>query len=293
MQLQTDKIVYKDFPIDILRLDLIGDKLQGNKYFKLKYNIAEAKNQKLDTLLTFGGAFSNHIYATAAAGKEHDIKTIGIIRGEDNPNNPTLQFAKSMGMQLEFINREAYQHRATPAFETTLKNKFGNFYLLPEGGTNDLAIQGCAEILSGIKNKYDRIFLPVGTGGTIAGIISTQELKTHVTGISVLRGDDTLTKAIKGLAKSPNADITWDVNFNFHYGGYAKFSSKLIEFIRKFYKEYNIMLDPIYTGKMMGGIFFMIDHDKIEPGKKILAIHTGGLQGIDGWEYRFEKIIKA
>ncbi|MBP9190611.1 MAG: pyridoxal-phosphate dependent enzyme, partial [Chitinophagales bacterium] len=216
MQLQTDKIVYKDFPIDILRLDLIGDKLQGNKYFKLKYNIAEAKNQKLDKLLTFGGAFSNHIYATAAAGKEHDIKTIGIIRGEDNPNNPTLQFAKSMGMQLEFINREAYQHRATPAFETTLKNKFGNFYLLPEGGTNDFAIQGCAEILSGLKNKYDRIFLPVGTGGTIAGIISTPKLKTHVTGISVLRGDDTLTKAIKKLAQSPNADISWDVNFNFH-----------------------------------------------------------------------------
>ncbi len=294
MYIQTDAITYKDVPLDILRLDLIGDKMQGNKYFKLKYNIEEAQRLGFDTILTFGGPFSNHIYSAAAAGKAHHLKTIGIIRGEKKfLNNPTLQFAVSMGMQLEFINREAYLHRTDPAFELTLKNKFGACYFLPQGGTNTLGVQGCSEILMEITKKYDRILLPVGTGGTMAGIISTPQLKSHITGIAVYRGDDTITKSIASMVQAPHPDVTWDISFKYHYGGFAKYSSLLIEFIRNFYKNYGILLDPIYTGKMMGGIFKMIDSGELDASKKILAIHTGGLQGIAGWEYRFDKIIKA
>lgn len=293
MQLVTDTIIYKDVEIDVLRLDKIGDAQQGNKFFKLKNNFAEARRQNFDVMLTYGGPFSNHIYATAAAGKENNLKTIGIIRGEEDPNNPTLQFARSNGMQLEFISREQYRRRNDKEYVQYLQNKFGAFYLLPEGGTNALAIKGCSEIMQGREAQYDRIFLPVGTGGTIAGIISTPGLRAHVTGILVLRGDDTITKNVKSFLGEAERSAMWDINLNFHYGGYAKYNNQLVDFIRSFYTNYNMLLDPVYTGKMMAGIFYMIDNQKIQPGTKICAIHTGGLQGIAGWNYRFEKLIPA
>ncbi len=288
-RIPISKINYVDHVIDLLRLDTANPPVCGNKYFKLKYNLDEAGKLQKQALLSFGGAFSNHIYALSAAGKNAGFQTIGIIRGEDDPQNPTLIKAKENGMLLHFISRSAYRLKETKEFLQKLKNKFGDFYLIPEGGTNDLAVKGCVEILKGMEENYDFIFLPVGTGGTIAGIISTPHIKSGIIGISVLKGDDQLTPSISKLITSENKN--WEINFDYHFGGYAKNDARLIEFIRQFYSDHQIMLDPVYTGKMMYAVMDLIRNKKISASSKILAIHTGGTQGIAGWEYRFGKII--
>ena len=155
------------------REDLNHPQMSGNKWYKLKFNIQEARNQGKDTLLTFGGAYSNHIYAVAAAGKIFNFKTIGIIRGEEhNPLNPTLSFAKGNGMKLYYLDRESYRKKNSPEICDKLTKKFGDFYLLPEGGTNRLAVKGCSEIIGKINLDYDYICCPCGTGGTLAGLIT-------------------------------------------------------------------------------------------------------------------------
>ncbi|MBC8047429.1 MAG: 1-aminocyclopropane-1-carboxylate deaminase/D-cysteine desulfhydrase [Fimbriimonadaceae bacterium] len=285
MQPVISQIKYNDHDIDILRLDLMHEGFQGNKYYKLKYNIEEAKDLGCSTILTFGGAFSNHIYATALAGKLHGLKTIGIIRGENDMHNPTINFWRENEMVLRFISREEYKRKDEPAFLNKLRDTFGKYYLIPEGGTNKAAIRGCTEILSGLENKYDFIFCAVGTGGTLAGIISTPNIKSKIIGVSVLKGMDLLTEKVTTLISNNNSN--WEINFNYHLGGYAKYDQKLMEFIDQFKSNYSILPDPVYTGKVFYAIFDLIDKNYFSPGKKILAIHSGGLQGWDGWNYRF------
>ena len=280
---------FENVLVDVLRLDLALPGFHGNKWFKLHYNLLEARRLGLNKLVTFGGAFSNHIAALAEIGNQAGFETIGIIRGGDDAQNPTLINAKENGMQLHFLSREEYRLKETEDFLKKLKNNFGDFYLIPEGGTNELAVKGCTEILKGIEENYDFIFLPVGTGGTIAGIISTPDIKSRIIGISVLKGDDQLTSSISNLIQTENTN--WEINFDYHFGGYAKYDEQLIEFIRQFYSEYEIMPDPVYTGKMMYAVFDLIKNKKLSASAKILAIHTGGTQGIEGWEYRFGKII--
>jgi len=286
--LPVSKINYAGWTIDLLRLDTAHPNYSGNKYYKLKYNLAEAERLGHDTILTFGGAFSNHIQAVGVAGKQEGFKTIGIIRGEDDPENPTLHDARKNGMHLHFISRELYRNKSNQDFIAELKDTFGPCYILPEGGTNTFAVQGCSEILSGMENGYDHIFCPVGSGGTLAGIISTPGLTAKVTGIAVLKGDDLLTAAVDALKTSENKN--WSIDFNYHLGGYAKYHQGLVDFIRRFYIDHNILLDPVYTGKMLWAVFDLISRHQIQQGARILAIHTGGTQGIAGWTYRFGKI---
>jgi len=281
-----DTLNYKGHDIDILRLDKAYPEIQGNKYYKLKYNIAEAKAQNHTTLLTYGGAFSNHLHAVATAGAMYGFKTIGVVRGEDDPNNPTLIYARSKGMHLHFISRESYRDaRINHTLQLTLKELFGNFYLLPEGGTNALAIKGCTEILSGLTKQYQFIFCPVGTGGTLAGLLTTPEINAYIIGISSLKTGIQLTQAVHLLA--PNNNSNWHINTNYHMGGYAKFNPDLLSFIKQFNTKNNILLDPVYTGKMMFGVFDLIHKNKLGANSAMLCIHTGGLQGWDGWNYRF------
>lgn len=265
----------------VKREDLIHPHISGNKFRKLKYNLLEAKNNKLDTILTFGGAFSNHIAATAAAGNELGFKTIGIIRGDelyDKVNeNPTLAFAKANNMQLHFVSREQYKQKNSLDYIAELKVKFGKFYLLPEGGTNNLAVKGCEEILVSKDNEFDIICTPVGTGGTLAGIINSSQPHQKVIGFSALKGNF-LKAEVENWTKKTN----WTITDEYCFGGYAKINQVLIEFINKFNFETGIPLDPIYTGKMMYGILRMIEEGKISKKSRILAIHTGGLQGIYG-----------
>jgi len=270
------------------REDKIHPFISGNKYRKLKYNLIESQNKKHDTLLTFGGAYSNHIAAVASAGKEFGFKTIGVIRGEELADkiseNPTLSVAQNCGMQFKLISREVYRTKTTSSFINTLKNELGNFYMIPEGGTNELAVKGCEEIFIEEDKTFDIICCPVGTGGTISGLINASEPNQKILGFAALKGDFLQKEIGKFTAKS-----NWELVTDYHFGGYAKINSTLVEFINRFKQEYNIPLDPIYTGKMMFGIFDLIKKGYFKKGAKILAIHTGGLQGIDGMNIKLKQ----
>jgi 1-aminocyclopropane-1-carboxylate deaminase len=260
---------------------LIHPVVSGNKYRKLKYNLQEARIQEKQTLLTFGGAFSNHIAAVAAAGKEFKFKTIGIIRGEELASkieeNPTLKFAQSCGMVLKFISREEFQQKTTKAFIQSLTEEFDDFYLIPEGGTNALAVKGCEEILDEEDSVFDYICCSVGTGGTISGLINSSLPYQKILGFPALKGDFFREEIAKFATKN-----NWELISDYHFGGYAKINQELISFINAFKRNYKVPLDPIYTGKMMFGINDLIKNGYFPKNSKILAIHTGGLQGIAG-----------
>lgn len=276
--------------ISILRLDLLDHEASGNKLFKLRYNIAEAKNLGKDKILTFGGAYSNHIYATAAVAKKENISSIGIIRGEAiNPLNETLSYAASQGMDLHFISRSDYRRKGRKDFLQQLRQKFGNFYLLPEGGSNILAVKGVAEIIDYVNGNFDLWVLPVGTGGTLAGIVTGLKGEAGALGISALKGAYDLKENVASLLRNfPNAPgADWQINHDYHFGGYAKMTEELYTFILEFKDQEGILLDPIYTGKMMYAIYDLIRSGEIPAEKKILAIHTGGLQGWNGMISRY------
>jgi len=265
----------------IKREDQIHPYVSGNKFRKLKYNLLQAKKENKKTLLTFGGAFSNHILAVAAAGKEIGLKTIGIIRGEELADkiaeNPTLQKAQEFGMVFEFVSRETYRDKDSEGLVIQLKEKFGDFYLLPEGGTNELAIQGCEEILTLQDADFDYICCAIGTGGTISGIINCSKPSQQVLGFPALKGDF-LKEDICKFVENAN----WELITDYHFGGYGKVTKELIVFINEFYHKYKIPLDPIYTGKMVFGVIGLIEKKWFPDNSKILLIHTGGLQGIAG-----------
>lgn len=282
----------KKIELYIKREDLIHPFVSGNKFRKLKYNLAEAKNQKKDVLLTFGGAFSNHIVATAVAGNLNGFKTIGIIRGNELANNlentlannATLREAHKNGMTFEFVSRIDYRNKLSTDFINQLKEKFGDFYLIPEGGTNELAIKGCAEILTEEDANFNYICCAVGTGGTISGIINSAKNHQKVIGFPALKGDF-LQDEINQFVNKEH----WRLQTDYHFGGYAKYDEDLISFINNFKKETDILLDPIYTGKMLFGILDVIKKDKFKKGTKILAIHTGGIQGIEGFNQKLKR----
>ena len=271
----------KNVELYIKREDLIHPKISGNKYRKLKYNLLKAQELKYDTLLTFGGAYSNHIAATAYAGQLNKMQTIGVIRGEEVSDlwtsNPTLSAAHKQGMKFKFVSRTDYRKKETAEFLSRLKKEFGDFYMIPEGGTNHLAVKGCEEILTSRDAVYDVICCSVGTGGTIAGIINSAAPNQHVLGFPALKGDF-LKKDICKFVENGN----WDLCSDYHFGGYARVDESLISFINEMSENTGIPFDPVYTGKMMYGVLDMIAKDKFKPGTKILAIHTGGLQGIAG-----------
>jgi 1-aminocyclopropane-1-carboxylate deaminase len=271
----------------IRREDLIHPFISGNKFRKLKYNLLQAKVENQETLLTFGGAFSNHIAAAAYAGKEQDFKTIGIIRGDELESkiseNPTLKFAQECGMKFKFVTREAYRHKTETEFLENLKNEFGNFYLVPEGGTNEFAVRGCQEILTDEDSHYDFVCTAVGTGGTISGIINSSLPHQKVLGFPALKGDF-LKVEIRKFAKNAN----WELITDYHFNGYGKVNPELIGFINRFYAENKIPLDPIYTGKMVFGVMDLIEKNYFPENSKILLIHTGGIQGIAGMNLKLK-----
>lgn len=265
----------------IKREDLIHNVISGNKYRKLKYNIALAKKNNYKTLLTFGGAFSNHIAAVAEAGRVFGFKTIGIIRGEELEcklkTNPTLSFAKNCGMQFKFVSRSEYRLRHNSEYIEGLKSKFESFFCVPEGGTNALGVKGCEAILTNADAEFDYVCVPVGTGGTISGIINCSQPGQQVLGFSALKGDFLQEDIAKFATK-----INWTLISDYHFGGYAKTNDALISFINTFKTRYNIPLDPVYTGKMLYGIFDLIATGFFPKHSKVLSIHTGGLQGVKG-----------
>lgn len=272
----------------IKREDLAHAFVSGNKFRKLKYNLRAAQAQQFKTLLTFGGAFSNHIAAVAAAGKELHFKTIGVIRGEELQDsvaqNPTLAFAKECGMALHFISRSDYRKKESAEFIDQLSSRYGQCYLLPEGGTNALAVRGCGEILDDSSKEADYICAPVGTGGTLAGLVKASAKTQHLLGFSALKGTFQ-HKVVHRYTPKTNFSIT-DA---YCFGGYGKIDTELIRFINEFNRLTHVPLDPIYTGKMVFGIMDLLKKGHFKENSRIFAIHTGGLQGIAGMNQKLKK----
>ncbi len=283
----------KGIQLFIKREDEIHPFVSGNKFRKLKYNVKEAKGLKVKTLLTFGGAYSNHIAATASFSQLAGLNSIGIIRGDELAinlkevlqTNLTLKHAHENGMRFKFVSREVYRNKTAVSFIDSLKDEFGEFYLIPEGGTNELAIRGCEEILTLEDEKFNYICCAIGTGGTISGLINSAYSGQKIIGFPALKGDF----LINDIINLSNRNDNWSIESNYHFGGYGKFNDELITFINQFKDATGIPLDPIYTGKMIFGLLDMISKNKFKKGSKIIAIHTGGLQGITGINERLKK----
>lgn len=286
---EIQSIPHEGIELSILREDKIHPEISGNKFRKLKYNLADFTDGDYDSLLTFGGAYSNHIAAVAAAGKEFGFQSIGIIRGEELASkvheNPTLEFAQNCGMKLKFISREAYRQKTNPLFLEELQAEFGKVYILPEGGTNEWAVKGCTEILGAHTSGFDFICCAVGTGGTLAGLIRSAENHQRILGFPALKDSDFLNDEINRYVNRSN----WELIQEYHFGGYGKVCPELINFTNDFKNATNIQLDPVYTSKMLFGVSAMAKAGYFPKGSRVLAIHTGGSQGIEGMNERLKR----
>lgn len=264
----------------VKREDVLHSEISGNKFRKLKYNLQEAKRLGFAKLLTFGGAYSNHIAAVAAAGKAFGFETIGIIRGDELVDkfmeNETLKLAFENGMRFGFISRTAYRNKTSEDFLEQLKLKFGDFYLIPEGGTNAFAVKGCEEILTETDANFDYLCCAIGTGGTISGIVNSAFENQKVIGFPALK-ENFLQEEIPLFSNKSN----WELIRDYHFGGYAKTTSELIDFVNDFNQNQSFKIEPVYTGKMFYGLFDMMRNNYFKPNSKILAVHTGGLQGLN------------
>lgn len=275
----------KHISLFIKRDELIHPVLQGNKWRKLKYNLLAAQQQQQSTLLSFGGPYSNHLHALAYAGKLFNFKTIGIIRGEaPTVFNPCLLDMQRWGMQLEFVSRKEYREKNDAAFIQQLEEKFGRFYRIPEGGNNNEGRKGCAELVDELTETYDLICCEVGSGTMFTSLLMQNAFPhTHYSGFVVMKNPQLETELSQQLKQQNIQHTQWSMNHDYHFGGFAKATPPLHDFILNFKTQHNIQLEPVYSGKMLYGIFDLIKQDYFKPGTRILCIHGGGLQGLRGF----------
>jgi len=287
--LTPDWLCGHNIRLSVLRADLVDPLLSGNKYFKLKYNLLEAARCNHTRLLSFGGAWSNHLHALAAAGQRFGFATVGIVRGAPTAAaNACMQDAMRLGMQLHFGSRADYRRKNSPEFIAGLRQQFGEFYLIPEGGANLEGIRGCQQLLpQGVENDFTHLALACGTGTTMAGLISSS--KIPVTGIQVLKGDGYLQAEIANMLKRYNLQTSaaWTVLEQFHGGGYAKVSADLLDFMDRFSATTGLPLEPVYSGKLFRALSTLTANGYFPPDSRILAIHGGGLQGKRGFISKF------
>ncbi|UKN02163.1 pyridoxal-phosphate dependent enzyme [Paracrocinitomix mangrovi] len=280
----------KSLKVYVKRDDLIDPIISGNKWRKLKFNVEKFKSEGFEKILTFGGAYSNHIAATARAGKELGISTIGIIRGDElsSLSNLTLQQASNDGMELVFTRREEYDLREEKYYHEELRRRHGHVWIVPEGGANFYGVLGCEEITKEIKSDLgtsaDYLITACGTGTTATGLLLGTP---KVIGVSALKGGDFIIDNIYqllfyfGFDKEMQQDVLsrFDLQTEYHFNGYAKYNEDLIDFIKQFQTQFNIPLEQVYTGKMFYALFDLIEKDYFPKGSTIIALHTGGLQG--------------
>ena len=276
-EIVDDRLAHGGVRLLLKRDDLIHPELPGNKWRKLKYNLAAAREADASTLLTFGGAYSNHIRATAAAGFYFGFDTIGVIRGEEHlPLNPTLTYAVERGMRLTYVDRTTYRDKVNPAFISRLRSELGDFYLIPEGGSNREAVRGCAEIPAEIDQPFDVICTPCGTGGTLAGISAGLHPGQLALGFSALKGGSFLVDEVRAL-QAAYGEVTdnWSIETGFHFGGYARRNPELDRFIEDFRDRHGLTLNWIYAAKMLAGIFALVERGEFQPGTELVAVITG------------------
>lgn len=270
------------------RDDLIHPQISGNKWRKLKYNLMLARRQGYDTLLTFGGAYSNHIHAVAAAGRVCGFQTVGVIRGQV-VDNPTLRAAQQSNMRLLFVDRETYRRRHTPELLEKLKLRFGRVYVLPEGGSNLAALPGVTEVVTELNaqlSHYDLLVCAAGTGATLAGLVCGLRGQRHVMGISVLRDGSWLANDVRRWLNDSAAGAwdNWHIETDFHHGGYARATPPLQAFISQFTQVTGVPLDHVYTGKMLFALYALIEQGRIARDSTVVALHTGGVQYDAQWQ---------
>lgn len=275
----------------VKRDDMIHPWLSGNKYRKLKYNIEHARKIGATTLVTFGGPFSNHLYAVAGASAMYGFDSIGLVRGEPDDENPTLRFCRERGMELFFLSREEYRLKEGSPFVRDLLSIIDGSLLLPEGGTNADALPGCREIMDEVQEQLgyspDYLVLSAGTGGTAAGLLTYPHLKSRIIVLPALRSGH-LGDEISALTGGQNTHLLTVCN-DYHFGGYAKYDRLLMDFIRDFNKLTGIDLDHVYTAKAMFGLLDLAGKGFFDPGSTVVFTHTGGLQGLAGLEYMLQK----
>jgi 1-aminocyclopropane-1-carboxylate deaminase len=271
----------------IKRDDLIHPIISGNKWRKLKYPLRHARFENRTHLVTFGGAYSNHLLATAAAAAKLGFRSTGFVRGE-RVNNDTLFLCQLHGMELLFTDRESYKDK-----QSLFEKHFGGdkeAYFIDEGGSSELAAKGVSELVDELTETYDHIFCACGTGTTAAGIINglTQHnISSQFHGVPVLKNGDFLRKDINHYLYS---NVDYQLHPEYHFGGYGKVTAELISFIKEFVASTGILIEPIYTGKMLYAIYNLASKNYFKPGSKILAIHTGGLWGLLGMKDKFAKL---
>ncbi|MFI5163037.1 MAG: 1-aminocyclopropane-1-carboxylate deaminase/D-cysteine desulfhydrase [Sphingobacteriales bacterium] len=283
-QIQDKLFVGKGLEVFIKRDDLIHPIISGNKWRKLKYLLKQAQAENKTHLVTFGGAYSNHLLATAAAASKFGFKSTGFVRGEE-VDNDTLFLCRLHGMNFIFTDRESYRDKQA------LFNKHfvddDNTFFIDEGGASALGAKGCSELIDELTDTYDHIFCACGTGTTAAGIINgiyQHRLKTQFNGVPVLKGGEFMRTEIDQFLSQP---VAYDLHFDYHFGGYAKTTPALIDFIKRFVSETGILIDPVYTGKMLYAVYDLAAKDYFKAGSKILAIHTGGIWGLLGMKDKF------
>jgi 1-aminocyclopropane-1-carboxylate deaminase len=274
IEIFDDLFVENGIKVFVKRDDLTHEHVSGNKFRKLKYNLLEAKNIGFQKILTFGGAFSNHIAAVAEAGFLFGFETLGVIRGDElnAESSPTLKFATQKGMKFEFVSREAYRNKAELA-----ANFSGEYFVISEGGSNILALKGVAELLDE-QPHTDYLCTAVGTGGPMAGLLNNVNFKGKVLGFAVLKNGDFLKEEVSVFLQKKFPENA-ELETRFHFGGYAKYNEELLSFIRAFETKHGFELDQVYTGKMFFGVYQKIKEGFFKKGTRIMLLHTGGLQG--------------
>jgi 1-aminocyclopropane-1-carboxylate deaminase len=281
-------LVFKQHKISvqIKRDDQIDKVISGNKWRKLKHNILHAKAIGADGIITFGGCFSNHIHACAFACKQQQLSAIGIIRGEQsNQNNYTLSWAQYWGMQLSFVDRKTYRLRDDLDYLQRLQKQYPNYLIVPEGGSNSLALTGMAEVIDELNQQceFDTLISPVGSGGTLAGLILGDKAQHEILGIAVLKQDNYLEQQVHDLLpEQAKLYRNWQIFNKFHRGGYAKFTTQDAERIRSFGEDVGIGFEPVYSGKMILALLDLAEAGYFPAHTRIVLLHTGGLQGLAG-----------
>lgn len=276
--LRDDRLRDRGVQVWLKRDDLIHPEVPGNKWRKLKHNLVAAARQNHHALLTFGGAYSNHLRATAAAGHYGGFSTIGIVRGERCvPLNPSLADAARLGMRLSYMDRVTYRRKSDPDVIAALEGDFGPFYLVPEGGTNELAVRGCAEIPAEIEQDFEVICCPCGTGGTLAGIAAGLGPGQRAVGFSALKGGEFLARDVAELQQRTFGACSgnWTMEYGFHFGGFARRPAGLGMFITDFRARHGLTLDWVYVAKMMYGLYALAERGTFEPGSRVIAVITG------------------
>jgi 1-aminocyclopropane-1-carboxylate deaminase/D-cysteine desulfhydrase-like pyridoxal-dependent ACC family enzyme len=277
-ELHDDRLARAGVRLHLKRDDLIGSEITGNKWRKLKYNLQAARAQEYGTLLTFGGAYSGHIRAVAAAGRRYGFATVGVIRGEEHlPLNESLAVAAGHGMRLTYLDRASYRRKHTREVVAPLIAEFGPCYVLPEGGSNALAVRGCAEIPAEITAGFDVICCPCGTGGTLAGLAAGLRPGQRALGFSVLKGSGFLDREVTRLQQVALGAPTrnWSVSHDFHFGGYARAQGGLTGFVADFERRHELALDWVYVAKMMCGMVTLAEQGAFKAGTGLVALITG------------------